>query len=282
MKIAHYQLECFPGDYNKNLHKVLLGIQEAETEGIDIISFPESYLTGYFSSEEEARIHSVRIDGPEIKELLGFTSGYSATFIVGFNEIREDKLFNSVLVAEKGVCIGTYSKAFPVINYFTPGRDFPIFERGNVKFGVIICADGGYIEPVRILALRGAQIIFAPHYNYLEKESLINHFQSVRADHIARARENGIWFLRGNQVTRGFDKGIGYEGVGYGESYLLDPMGEIVVRGPRHVECMISAKIDIEGSLLSETPFFDETKERSIESGRALGHILMETLEGIE
>ena len=38
-----------------------------------------------------------------------------------------------------------------------------------MKFGVIICADGGYIEPARILALKGARIIFAPHYNYITR-----------------------------------------------------------------------------------------------------------------
>ena len=59
-----------------------------------------------------------------------------------------------------------------------------------MKFGVIICSDGGYIEPARILALKGRKIIFAPHFNYIGKEGLIGHFMHVRADHTARAVEN--------------------------------------------------------------------------------------------
>ena len=35
------------------------------------------------------------------------------------------------------------------------GRHFPVFERDGFMFGVVICADGGYVEPSRILALKG-------------------------------------------------------------------------------------------------------------------------------
>ena len=282
MKIAHYQLESHPGDYEKNISKVISGLEQADAEGIDIISFPEAFLTGYFSSGEKACTHSFTINGPEIREFLARAAGFRATFMVGFNEMRGDKLFNTVLVAETGECLGTYSKAFPSFDYFTPGREFPVFKKDEITFGVVICADGGYIEPTRILALKGARIIFAPHYNYLRKEELINHFRSVRADHIARARENGVWFLRGNNVNKGYDAGMGYDGVGYGESYLLDPMGELVVRGERHVECMITARVNIGGSYSNRTRFFDAAAGRSAKSLRALGSALMGTLDDVQ
>ena len=270
MKIGHDQLECTPGDYERNIQKVLSGLEKADHEGLDIVSFPESFLTGYYSDAEEAAQHSFTIDGPEIRDFLHRAASFNATYMVGFNEQRGGKLLNTVLVAARGELLGTYSKAFPIHSYFTPGRDFPVFEQDGVKFGVVICADGGYIEPTRILALKGAQIIFAPHYNYLRKEALINHFQKVRSDHIARAVENGVWFLRGNNVCTGLDEGLGYEGVGYGDSYLLDPQGEMVVRSQRHVENMIYADIAVE----NQPPI----TRRSIASGRALGEVLMQTL----
>ena len=276
IRVAHYQLACIPGDINANIERVVSGVREAASENIDIISFPECFLTGYFMQGERARKHSVRIDGPEIKSLLEKTSEYNVTFIVGFNELRGDKLYNTALIAEQGKYLGRYSKAF-CMDYFTPGRDFPVFEKKGIKYGVIICADGGYIEPSRILALKGAQIIFAPHYNYIQKESLINHFQRVRSDHIARAVENAVWFFRGNSVTKGYDKGLAFEGVGYGDSYLLDPLGEIVVRSQRHVECMISAKIDVDSSL-KDKPFFSEAGSDSRKSAKALGSLLMQVL----
>ena len=256
VKIAHYQLECVPGDYERNMAKVIDGVKEAEPEKIDVISFPESFLTGFFSDPERAQKHSFSIDSPQIKDLLSRTSGFDSMFMVGFNERRDNKLYNTVLVAERGELKGTYSKAFPCFDYFTPGREFPIFEKKGVKFGVVICADGGYIEPTRILALKGASIVFSPHHNYLEKEDLINHFQKVRADHIARAVENSIWFVRGNNVSAGHDAGLGTDGVAYGDSYVLDPFGEIVARTQRHVECRMSCTINT-SETFKQTPFTD-------------------------
>jgi predicted amidohydrolase len=66
----------------------------------------------------------------------------------------------------------------------------------------------------------------------------------VRADHVARARENNVHFVRGNNVALGPDEAIkGYDGVGYGDSYILDPDGEMVVRSRRHVEDYFFADI---------------------------------------
>lgn len=246
MKIGHWQLECRPGDVAANLERVLDGLDRAAEEGIAILSYPECFLTGYFAAEQRAREHGLTLDGPEIRAFLERSAWFPGVVMVGFNERRGDRLRNTVLVAREGAALGTYSKAFPCFSYHEPGRDFPVFRHQGLCFGVVICADGGYIEPARILALQGARVIFAPHYNYIVAEGLISHFVRVRGDHIARARENGVWFLRGNSVTQGRDQGLAYDGVGYGDSYLLDPSGEIVVRSQRHTEQLIWAELPVE------------------------------------
>jgi predicted amidohydrolase len=178
-------------------------------------------------------------------KVLDRTSCFNATAIVGFNEVRGKDLYNTAAVIQKGHILGTYSKCSAYQPFHKQGRDFPIFERSGVKFGVVICSDGGYIEPARILALKGAKVILAPHYNYITKEHLLTHFQEVRGDHIARAVENRVYFLRGNNVCLGKDPGITrYDGVGYGDSYIVDPYGEIVVRSRRLREDFIFADID--------------------------------------
>ncbi|MCA9165927.1 MAG: carbon-nitrogen hydrolase family protein, partial [Planctomycetales bacterium] len=197
---------------------------------------------GYQDDGERARAHAFTIDSPEVMRVLDATSRFDPTLIVGFNEIRGSELYNTVLVAHRGHLLGRYSKCAAYMKFHTQGRDFPVFERetrddGVVKFGVIICADGGYIEPARILAVKGAKVIFAPHYNYINAKGLISHFMRVRADHTARAIENYVYFVRGNNVTVDKEQSIlNYEGVGYGDSYVVDPFGEIVARTRRHVE----------------------------------------------
>jgi predicted amidohydrolase len=179
-------------------------------------------------------------------QLLDITSRFEPTFVVGFNEIRGEQLFNTAAVVHKGHVLGTYSKCTAYMKFHTQGREFPVFERNGVKFGIVICSDGGYIEPARILAVKGAKIILSPHYNYINKEGLIGHFMKVRADHIARAVENGVHFVRANSVSLGKDSGITRsDGVGYGDSYIVDPHGEIIARSRRHKEDYFFADLDL-------------------------------------
>jgi hypothetical protein len=178
-------------------------------------------------------------------KVLDLTNRFDPTLIVGFNELRGADLYNTALVANRGHLLGIYSKCAAYQKFHKQGRTFPVFERSGVKFGVIICADGGYIEPARILALKGARIIFAPHFNSISGDGVLAHFMKVRSDHTARAIENSVWFVRGNNVVLNAAKsGLSYQGVGYGDSYILDPGGEIVVRSRRHVEDFIVADID--------------------------------------
>jgi predicted amidohydrolase len=274
MKIGHCQLESKLGDFEGNLAKVVEGLERAQKEGVQIVSFPECFLTGYPDKEEPARKHAFAADSERMMKVLDRTGKFDVVSIVGFNELRGRDLYNTVLIAYKGHLLGTYSKCSAYMRFHKQGREFPVFTHQGVTFGVIICSDGGYIEPARILALKGARIIFAPHYNYIQKESLLRHFVTVRSDHIARAVENHVWFVRGNNVARGKDESItGYEGVGYGDSYIVDPSGEILVRSRRHVEDFLSADIDV-----SDT-------DRAWGVGRALwsirefGKILLEEAE---
>ena len=166
-------------------------------------------------------------------------------FMVGFNELRGDKLYNTIVVIERGKLLGRYSKAMPCFGFFAPGREFPVFEKKGLTFGVIICADGGYVEPARILALKGARVIFAPHYNFVSNP--VRHYQMVRNDHIARAVENGVYFLRANTVDPNRRvEGLGEsEGYGYGDSYLLNPNGEVVAAAGLYHEYLMVYNLDL-------------------------------------
>lgn len=245
MRIAHCQFESWCGDFEHNLRRVEEGLTRAEADRVEIVSFPECFLTGYPDTEEEARRGAFAADSPQIARVLDLTSRHDPTIIVGFNEKRGADLYNSALVAQRGHVLGLYSKCSAYQKFHKQGREFPVFERNGVKFGVIICADGGYIEPSRILALKGARVIFAPHFNSIADRGLLGHFMKVRADHTARAIENSIHFVRGNNVVLDAGKtGLSRAGIGYGDSYIMDPHGEIVARTRRHVEDFLMADID--------------------------------------
>ncbi|MBN1670047.1 MAG: carbon-nitrogen hydrolase family protein [Kiritimatiellae bacterium] len=266
MRIGHYQCVCKQGDFEANLQTVVTGLKEAAEAGLAVVSFPESLLTGYFDKAEEARAHSFTIDGPEMKRVRAETAGFDTLFMVGFNERRGDELYNTVAVIERGKRLGHYSKIFLVHNYFTPGRELPVFRKNGLTFGVIICADGGYIEPCRILALKGARVIFAPHFNYVADPT--DHYQMVRNDHVARAVENAVYFLRANNVMAPEDNGKAREGkprYGYGDSYLIDPNGEIVAGAGLHSQYLMIYNLD-----LNKKHRADRRSSRSLRSAQEL------------
>jgi predicted amidohydrolase len=275
MRIAHCQYESWCGDFDHNLKRVEEGLIRADREQVEVVSFPECFLGGYPDTEAEARKGAFAMDSPQIAKVLDLTSRFDPTLIVGFNELRGNDLYNSAVVAHRGHLLGVYSKCAAYQKFHKQGREFPVFERGGVKFGVIICADGGYIEPVRILAAKGARIIFAPHFNYIRDTGLLSHFMKVRADHTARAIENSVYLMRGNNVVLDTAKsGITRTpGVGYGDSYVIDPGGEILVRSRRHVEDFISIDLDV-----SKGPDQAFGMSKSAWSFREFGGILEEAL----
>ena len=55
-----------------------------------------------------------------------------------------------------------------------------------------------------------------------------------------------VYFVRANNVGLSKEQGItSYEGQAYGDSYIVDPWGEIVIRTRRHKESLIFADVDL-------------------------------------
>ena len=270
VRLGHYQCVCRQGDFEANLQTVIHGLELAADARVQILSFPESFLNGYFRQREDAERHSFAIDSPAMRTVLERTARFDIVFMVGFNERRGDRIANTVAVIERGKILGTYSKAFPGM-YFEPGRDFPVFERHGLKFGLLICADGGYIEPARILALKGAQVIFAPHFNFVNDP--LEHYQTVRSDHTARAIENGVYFIRGNNCTRDRQMaGLADDGHGYGDSYVINPNGQLVAGAGLYDEYLMLYNLDL------NKKYRAGGTRRSRESARALLETLEQTL----
>jgi len=228
MVIAAYQGPAVPGDNDTNAQTVIEELTRAEQLGASFACFPESFLSGY--GETELLIGScVEVHSEWFQDFVRRCDRGHMVAIVGFAEREGDQRFNSAAVMQGGKLLGVYRKAFYGSEYesaaFRQGRCFRVFEANGVCFGVVICADGGFIEPCRLMAMRGARIIFAPHYNYIPFAGVEDHRRKVRADHIARARENDCYFVRANSVTVELRPMGKFIGAGYGDSYILAPTG---------------------------------------------------------
>lgn len=196
--VASYQGPLIENNQEAALDKIEELLVRADANAVDVLCLPEGFLQGYFEDGVMAERSAISLDEPSFQGILQRFRRYKATLIFGLNEKRADGLYNSAVVIQEGQLLGKYAKAHLELSYFKQGSDFPLFERRGVKFGVIICLDSTYLEPARILALQGVQILFCPMCNrtnlaYYEA----NHPKLMRqkSHFIARSSENHVWFV---------------------------------------------------------------------------------------
>src|SRR6185436_16858871 len=119
-------------------------LAKAEEERVELICFPEGFLTGYYADKESAFENSLEAGKTDFNDWLQTVKNYSSTIIVGFNERVADQIFDSAAVIENGKLLGIQRKHYLYHPYFTPGTTFSCFQSKGVSFGVIVCLDANY------------------------------------------------------------------------------------------------------------------------------------------
>lgn len=249
MKIATFQGPVVFGDAEANLTTTEAALVEAQEQGAEILAMPETFLHGFFAPAQfDSERHAIALDGPAFRAILQRFERFECTLLLGLNERRGDDIFNTVVVLQRGRLLGTYSKTYAYLSYETRGELFPIFEREGVKFGIAICADTSYIEPARILAMKGAQILFTPHFNYIAYPQLDDHTTEVRHHHVAMAIDNGVYVARANVIVSESEGTgpLGYAGVGVGDSLILDRRGKVLTEAGHSRRALLIADLSDE------------------------------------
>ena len=176
-----------------NWNRIEAMVRKASIEGgAKVIVTPEGILEGYViedsngikdSSEKNKVIEKIKIiaeplAGPYVRKACKLAEDLNIFFVFGFLELRNSKLYNTaILIDPEGDIIGRYSKTHFAEGYevkpndYTPGNEYPVFETPFGKVGIIICYDRQLPEPARIMALKGAQILFVPAYGSYTDEN---------------------------------------------------------------------------------------------------------------
>jgi len=169
-----------------NWNRIESMVRKAAVEGgADVVLTPEGILEGYIIEDSNniqdkneknkiiERIKSVAepLNGPYIQKACKLADELDIFFIFGFLESRNTKLYNTaILIDPDGDIIGRYTKTHFAEGYtikpdaYTPGNEYPVFKTPFGIVGIIICYDRQLPEPARIMALKGAQILFVPAY----------------------------------------------------------------------------------------------------------------------
>jgi predicted amidohydrolase len=244
-------------DMSSMVPKACRMLEEAAAKGVDIVTFCELFLSPFFPNrlEENFDRFFTRVDSREMMTIRDAAKRLGVAMVLPFGERANTGMYNAALVTNAaGDVLGTYRKThipayFPNQKtggtgsyekfYFTPGGDLPVFDVDGVRIGIQICNDRLYPEGSRVLALRGAEIIFMPiAYSVYSDPEHRNSIWELALR--SRAFENGVFVVAANRV--------GQEGVRrhLGRSMIVDPRGMKIAEASNEVEEVLVQEIDLD------------------------------------
>ena len=114
------------------------------------------------------------IPGPTFEMLARKAKEHGTYISTTIYEQDDGLVYNTaVLIDRDGMLAGKYRKThlyYPeIVNGVTPGDDFPVFTTDFGTVGIIVCYDSWFVEPCRLIALGGAEIILFPNAGYDER-----------------------------------------------------------------------------------------------------------------
>jgi len=244
LKIAGIQM-FGSKDKKKNLTKAKRLAEIAVEQDAKIICFQELFNTHWFPMDINPENFQLaeEIPGPTTEVMQEFAQKTETVMVLPFFE-KDLKGFYynaAVVVDADGKILGQYRKAhvpqLPLWEekaYFHPGDlGFPVFATRYGQLGIQICWDNFFPEGSRILALKGAQIIFSPTAAALDTHEK---WEKVIC---ANAATNGVYILRVNRVGSEAKQKF------YGKSFCASPEGELVDQPAGNQEGVVMAAIDL-------------------------------------
>ena len=255
IKVAATQMSC-SWELDENIEKAKKIINLAAADGANIILLQELFQSPYFCIQYDEKIFELAQsfeNSTLIKEMSGVCKKLNVVLPVSYFEKSNNAYFNSIAVIDSdGSILGNYRKShipdgagYLEKYYFNPGNSgFKVWNTKFGKIGIGICWDQWFPEVARILALKGADILFYPTAIGDEPRSKYDSsgaWQRVMQGHAAAnivpvVASNRIGFEKVQDQTNGF----------YGKSFICDHTGLILKEASKDKEEILIAEIDTE------------------------------------
>lgn len=214
-------------------------IEEAALRKCDILCLPEC-LAQLNRSNPSEEVYEPS-DGPINTFVSERSKKHNMIIIATINTTVDGKLYNRGVIYDRtGKLAGTYDKVHlpgGECNPNEPGKDFTITEVEGIKIGMQTCYDLNFPEGCRVLALRGADIIFWPNM----WGGMPEHHTEITMR--SRAMENHV-FLVSAAYFLDADNNFREPKV-YGRSCIIDWAGTILAEVGRRTGIAI-ATIDLD------------------------------------
>ena len=255
IKVAATQMSC-SWELSENIEKAKKIVNSAAKDGANIILLQELFQSPYFCIEYDEKIFELAQTFEEsilIKEMSEVCKKLNVVLPVSYFEKSNNAYFNSIAVIDSdGSVLGNYRKShipdgigYLEKYYFNPGNTgFKVWNTKFGKIGIGICWDQWFPEVARIMALKGADVLFYPTAIGDEPRSKYDSsgaWQRVMQGHAAAnivpvVTSNRIGFEKVQSQTNGF----------YGKSFICDHTGLMLKEASRDKEEILIAEIDID------------------------------------
>jgi N-carbamoylputrescine amidase len=244
-------------DRAANVAKAKTFVRQAAVQGAQIVLLPELFETPYFCQDQTADHLALAqpFEGnPLIAEFAALAKELRVTIPLSFFERAQNVYYNALaMIADTGQVLGRYRKShipdgpgYQEKFYFHPGdTGFKVWQTRYGVLGAAICWDQWFPEAARIMALKGAEILFYPTAIGSEPPPAPpvdsrDHWRRVMQGHAAA---NYLPVVAANRT--GTEKGQAGELHFYGSSFIAGPRGEIVAELGRDEEGAIVAGFDL-------------------------------------
>jgi predicted amidohydrolase len=238
-----------------NLAIVEQWVARGAEAGAAVIFFGELALTGYLlntaglrapssgSSEHYRRAQPV--PGPATAAVAEIAARHNVTVVAGMGDLQAGVVYNAVFAAGPGGYLGKQRKLHipdAEYRYYGPGSSFNVLDIGVCKLGVSVCFDNWFPETSRVLALKGAEVLFSPwmwtipHEASAEvRQQALGYRQKMhRRVFAARALDSAVYVLVLDHV------GLEAENFEFpGVSMAFDPYGELIAEAEPYQEQML-------------------------------------------
>lgn len=166
LRIGVLQMRAPSQSQQENTQAGLRAMEQAAGQGVDLLLFPECFITGYqlpISNEE-----AMAPDSPCLEAFRQKARELSMGVVVTALTQGEQKPRNTAFIIDRsGDVILKYDKVhtcdFSLEHCLESGQEFFVCDFDGVKLGVMICYDREYPESARVLMLKGAEIILVPN-----------------------------------------------------------------------------------------------------------------------
>ena len=258
IRLGIYQIEaaCADGATKKNMELLEEAIKLAKKFDVQLLSFPELYVTGYTLSPDDAKNVAEFKDGPSITKACELAKKFNIALIVPYAEKVDDsdgvtRYYDAIaVIKETGELLNSYQKTHLYgqqerDNWSCGTSDYPVYNIFDFPVGVLNCYECEFPELQRILALNGAKLIVGPtaadsYYRLPDgKRSAVPYPDISELLIPANAYANNIFFAYSNRT--GYEKRGDDQWHYGGNSIICGPHGDIIVNANHEQNTMLIA-----------------------------------------